>query len=113
MISMGIQISPSDLYYKYRRNKELPDEPKFTGKPDSNPYDRDDLYDVIPMLSAVLDELRCRDANVLHLLGGLFLYRIASWLYSANLDYGTLLFRRCVCSNLVKKQLSSVRIAYV
>ena len=68
MISMGIQINPSDLYYKYRRNKELRDEPKFTGKPDSNPYDRDDLYDVIPMLSAVMDELQCRDANVLHRL---------------------------------------------
>ncbi len=68
MITMGIQINPSDLYYKYRRNKELRDEPKFTGKPDSTPYDRDDLYDVIPMLSAVMDELQCRDANVLHRL---------------------------------------------
>ena len=65
---MGIEINPSDLYYKYRRNKELRDEPKFTGKPDSGAYDRDDLYDVIPMLEAVMDELNCRDANVLHKL---------------------------------------------
>ena len=65
---MGIEINPSDLYYKYRRNKELRDEPKFTGKPDSGAYDRDDLYDVIPMFEAVMDELNCRDANVLHRL---------------------------------------------
>ncbi len=65
---MAIEIKPSDLYYKYRRNKEQSGEPKFTGKPDSNSYDRDDLYDVIPMLGAVMDELNCRDANVLHRL---------------------------------------------
>ncbi len=65
---MAIEIKPSDLYYKYRRNKELRGEPKFTGKPDSNSYDRDDLYDVIPMLGAVMDELNCRDAEVLHRL---------------------------------------------
>lgn len=65
---MGLEIKPSDLYYKYRRNKELRDEPKFTGKPDPGLYDRDDLYDVIPMLAAVMDELNCRDANVLHRL---------------------------------------------
>lgn len=65
---MGIEIKPSDLYFKYRRNKELRGEPKFTGKPDPNPYDRDDLYDVIPMLGAVMDALNCRDANVLHRL---------------------------------------------
>ena len=65
---MGIEIKPSDLYYKYRRNKELRGESKFTGKPDANTYDRDDLYDVIPMLSAVMDELQCQDANILHRL---------------------------------------------
>lgn len=68
VIVMGIQINPSDLYYKYRRNKELREEPKFTGKPDPRPYDRDDLYDVIPMLSAVMDHFNCRDATVLHRL---------------------------------------------
>ncbi len=65
---MGIEIKPSDLYYKYRRNKEFRDEAKFTGKPDKSLYDRDDLYDVIPMLEAVMDELHCLDANVLHRL---------------------------------------------
>jgi len=65
---MGLEIKPSDLYYKYRRNKELRDEPKFSGKPDPNPYDRDDLYDVIPMLGAVMDEIGSNEANVLHRL---------------------------------------------
>lgn len=65
---MSLQIKPSDLYYKYRRNKALRDEPKFAGKPDPQPYDRDDLYEVIPMLQAVMDELNCSDANVLHRL---------------------------------------------
>jgi hypothetical protein len=65
---MGIEIKPSDLYFKYRRNKELRGEPKFVSKPDSAPYDRDDLYDVLPMLAAVMDELHCRDADVLHRL---------------------------------------------
>ena len=65
---MGIEIKPSDLYFKYHRNKALSDEPKFTGKPDPHPYDRNDLYDVIPMLAAVMDEFDCRDANVLHRL---------------------------------------------
>lgn len=65
---MGIEIKPSDLYYKYRRNKDSRHEPKFTGKPDPLPYDRDDLYEVIPMLGAVMDELGSKDARVLHRL---------------------------------------------
>ena len=65
---MGIEIKPSDLYYKYRRNKESRDEPKFTGKPDQDLYDRDDLYHVIPMLAAVMDELGSNAAEVLHRL---------------------------------------------
>jgi hypothetical protein len=66
--TVGIEIKPSDLYFRYRRNKEMRGEPKFTGKPDPRPYDRDDLYDVIPMLGAVMDRFDCRDANVLHRL---------------------------------------------
>jgi hypothetical protein len=65
---MGIEIKPSDLYFKYRRNKECRDDSKFNGKPDPRPYDRDNLYEVIGMLAAVMNELNCRDANVLHRL---------------------------------------------
>ena len=65
---LPLHIKPSDLYFKYRRNKAARQQPKFTGKPDPAPYDRDDLYDVIPMLEAVMRELDCRDERVLHRL---------------------------------------------
>jgi len=65
---MGVMIKPSDLYFKYRRNKVERDEPKFTGKPDPRPFDRDDLYDVIPMFEAVMDTLGSNDQRVLERL---------------------------------------------
>lgn len=63
---MTITIKPSDLYYKYPRKKATRDDPKFAGKPDSLPFDRDDLYEVIPMLEAVMNELGSTDGRVLH-----------------------------------------------
>lgn len=63
---MGIMIKPSDLNYKYQRKKETRDEQKFTGKPDARPFDRDDLYEVIPMFEAVMDALGLVDGKVLH-----------------------------------------------
>lgn len=63
---MAIAIKPSDLYYKYPRKKATRDVPKFAGKPDPHPFDRDDLYEVIPMLEAVMDALGSTDGNVLH-----------------------------------------------
>lgn len=65
---MGIQIRPSDLQYKYPRKKEKREQPKFTGKPDSTPFDRDDLYEVIPMLEAVMEALKTNDGGVLNRL---------------------------------------------
>jgi hypothetical protein len=62
----GIAIKPSDLYYRYARKKATRDTAKFVGKPDSHPFDRDDLYEVIPMLAAVMDELGSIDGRVLH-----------------------------------------------
>ena len=63
---MNIEIKPSDLYYKYARKKATRDVAKFTGKPDAHPFDRDDLYEVIPMLEAVMDALGSNDGRVLH-----------------------------------------------
>jgi len=63
---MNLVIKPSDLYYKYKRKKATRDLPKFSGKPDAHPFDRDDLFDVIPMLEAVMSELDSVDGNVLH-----------------------------------------------
>jgi hypothetical protein len=63
---MTIVIKPSDLYYKYARKQATRDIAKFAGKPDAHPFDRDDLYEVIPMLEAVMDALGSNDGRVLH-----------------------------------------------
>jgi len=63
---MRLTIKPSDLQYKYPRKKETRDLPKFTGKPDPHPFDRDDLYEVIPMFEAVMEELDTVDGAILH-----------------------------------------------
>jgi hypothetical protein len=62
---MAIEIKPSDLYYRYPRKKETREAPKFTGLPDPLPFDRNDLYEVIPMFEAVMDELESVDGAVL------------------------------------------------
>jgi len=65
---MGVMIKPSNLYFKYRRNKAERDQPKFTGKPDPHPFDKNDLYDVIPMFEAVMDAVGSSDQRVLERL---------------------------------------------
>ena len=62
---MGIEIKPSDLYYRYPRKKENRELPKFSGKPDANPFDRYDLYEVIPMFEAVMDEIGSKEQDLL------------------------------------------------
>lgn len=57
---MGITVKASDLYYKYPKDTLNRGVPKFSGKPDRNPFNRDDLYEVLPMLGAVMDAL-CSD----------------------------------------------------
>jgi len=64
--AMALQINPSDLYYKYRRKKATRDLPKFSGKPDKEYFDRDDLYEVLPMFTAVMEAVGSNDGNVLH-----------------------------------------------
>ncbi|MDO3377497.1 hypothetical protein [Geoalkalibacter halelectricus] len=63
---MGIKINPSDLFYRYPKNHANKHSPKFCGKPDSRPFDAEDLFEVIPMLEAVMDVYGCRDGNVLN-----------------------------------------------
>ncbi len=65
---MGLSIKPSDLKYKYPRVVVTRDQPKFQGKSDPAPFNRDDLYDIIPVLEAVMDDLGRDDARTLHLL---------------------------------------------
>lgn len=65
---MGIQIKPSDLKYRYPKNTVNREAPKFGGKPDREPFDRDDLYEILPMLAKVMDELGRDDGSTLHLI---------------------------------------------
>ena len=65
---MGIVIKPSDLKYKYPRDIASRNLPKFGGKPDPAPFNRADLYEVLPMFAAVMDFLGSDDGRVLHLI---------------------------------------------
>lgn len=65
---MSIIVKASDLKFKYPRDIPNRDAPKFAGLPDPAPFNRDDLYEVLPMMSAVMDELDNADGEVLHLL---------------------------------------------
>lgn len=77
---MGIEIKPSDLYYKYPRKKETRDHPKFTGLPDKTPFDRDDQYEVIPMLEAVMDALGTQDGAFLEKLEEIMIYQMPGFI---------------------------------
>ena len=61
-----IEIKPSDLQYKYPKNHENRSQPKFSGLPDDNLFDRDDLYEVIPMFQCVMSALGVADDIILH-----------------------------------------------
>lgn len=63
-----IEIKPSDLQYKYPKNHHNRSQPKFAGLPDDNSFDRDDLYEVIPMLQQVMTTLSVVDDIILHRL---------------------------------------------
>ena len=65
---MPIIVKASDLKFKYPRDIANREEPKFTGLPDPSPFNRDDLYDVLPMMSAVMDALESFDGEILNML---------------------------------------------
>jgi len=65
---MGIIVKASDLKYKYPKDIQNREQPKFSGIPDPTPFNRDDLYDVLPMMEAVMNALDSSDGRVLHLL---------------------------------------------
>ena len=65
---MPIIVKASDLKFKYPRDVANREEPKFTGLPDPAPFNRNDLYEILPMMSAVMDELGSADGEVLNLL---------------------------------------------
>ncbi len=77
---MAITIKPSDLYYKYPKDRARRNEPKFRGKPDSTPFNRDDLYEVIPMLEQVMDTLGRDDAATLHAIEEVLVNNLPSFI---------------------------------
>ena len=79
---MNLVIKPSDLYYKYPKDTANRDEPKFQGKPDSAPFNRDDLYEVLPMLEQVMAELGRDDGHTLHVVEELLIRDLPRWLVS-------------------------------
>lgn len=77
---MGIVINPSDLYYKYPRKKETREQPKFSGLPDSTPFDINDQFEVIPMLEAVMNQLKSQDGAILERLEELLIYQMPGFI---------------------------------
>ena len=64
---MGISVKASDLYYRYPKETTTRHLAKFKGKPDKSPFNRDDLYEVLPMLGAVMDCLGSDDQRIIHI----------------------------------------------
>lgn len=65
---MAIIVKASDLKFRYPRDVANREEPKFSGLPDPSPFNRNDLYEILPILTAVMDELESNDGEVLHLV---------------------------------------------
>lgn len=63
-----ITVKASDLKFKYRKYIDTRHDPKFAGLPDPTPFNRNDLYEVLPMFGAAMDMLQTLDGQVLHLL---------------------------------------------
>ena len=63
-----IIVKASDLKFNYRKYIETKDEPKFCGLPDSTPFNRDDVYDVLPMMGAALEAIGTNEGRMLHIL---------------------------------------------
>ncbi len=88
---MQLTIKPSDLQYRYPRRKETRHLPKFVGLPDPQPFDRDDLYEVIPMFEAVMSALETDDGALLHRLEEILNNDVPRWLGSREEVYRCLL----------------------
>ncbi|MBE0595921.1 MAG: hypothetical protein IH614_01480 [Desulfuromonadales bacterium] len=88
---MALEIKPSDLRYKYTRHKATRLAPKFSGKPDPALFDREDLYEVLPMLAAVMDALGSNDSEVLHRLEEVMVRQMPNFISSREEVYDCLL----------------------
>lgn len=65
---MPVIVKASDLKFKYFRIVASRDAPRIVGRSDPTPFNRHDLYEILPMMGAVMDGLASDDGQVLHLL---------------------------------------------
>jgi hypothetical protein len=65
---MSIIVKASDFKFKYPRDVTNRDLPKCAGLPDVTLFNRHDLYEILPMMTAAMNELGSEDGEVLHLL---------------------------------------------
>ncbi len=79
---MGITIKASDLYYRYPKETTTRHLAKFTGKPDKNRFNRDDLYEVLPMLGTVMDTLGTDEQRVLQIAEEIMIRELPRFLES-------------------------------
>lgn len=88
---MGLIVKASDLYYRYPKDTVNRHLPKFTGPPDNLPFNRDDLYEVLPMLGVVMDRLGSDEQRILHQVEEIMIRQLPSFIAS----------REAVCDFLV------------
>ncbi len=88
---MKILVKASDLKYKYRKDVKNRDCPKFSGKPDPAPFNRDDIYEILPMVSAVMTTLETNDDRVLHLMEEIMIYEMPHCINTREEVYDCLL----------------------
>lgn len=77
---MALIVKASDLYYKYPRDTANRHRPKFSGPPDKHPFNRDDLYEVLPMLGAVMESLGRDEQRILHRVEELMIRQLPGFL---------------------------------
>ena len=82
--AMKLTIKPSDLYFKYRKDTANRHTTKFSGKPDPATFDRDDIYEVVPMLEAVMTELGRDDERTLHLVEEIMIRNLPGFITSRD-----------------------------
>lgn len=79
---MGMTIKASDLYYRYPKETKTRHLGKFCGKPDNAAFNREDLYEVLPMLGAVMDELGSDEQRILHIAEELMIRELPGFIES-------------------------------
>lgn len=79
---MGVTIKASDLYYRYPKETKTRHLAKFNGKPDKAAFNREDLYEVLPMLGAVMAELGSDEQRILHIVEELMIRDLPGFIES-------------------------------